>query len=152
MKLYLVRHGEALSEQVDPECGLSDRGKSDVAAVAAHLAELGVAPARIQHSTKARARQTAAIIAGAIGGAVQPEEREGIAPNDNVVPIAEEIAESRADLMLVGHLPFMPRLAQALLGAGAPGGIAALMTGGVLILEGGGEGWTFIRRITPGEL
>ena len=38
MRLFLVQHGNALPEDVDPERGLSERGKQDVANVAAFLA------------------------------------------------------------------------------------------------------------------
>ena len=52
MKLYLMRHGEALSPQKDPERGLTDKGKLNVELVAKHLLEQGVLFSQILHSKK----------------------------------------------------------------------------------------------------
>ena len=38
MRLFLVQHGNALTKDMDPERGLSESGKQDVANVAAFLA------------------------------------------------------------------------------------------------------------------
>ena len=62
MKLYLVRHGEALSEHVARERPLSDKGKRDAAAMAAFLGRAGIRVAEVQHSGKARARETAELL------------------------------------------------------------------------------------------
>ena len=39
MKLFLVRHGTALSKEADPSRPLSELGKADVRRMARHLAE-----------------------------------------------------------------------------------------------------------------
>ncbi len=152
MKLYLIRHGEAQDVETDPERGLSPRGREEVKKVAAYLAELGVSPAVIQHSPKARAMQTAAIIAEGLSSSPTLAQRDGIAPNDPVVRVAKEIASCDSDTMLVSHLPFVPRLAETLLGSDAPSGLGGLLPGGLLILEGHGEIWRFVRRLMPADL
>src|SRR5947199_10537693 len=82
MRTYLVRHGEAEREDVDPERHLTERGAEGVRRIAAAAVdELGVRPARILHSGKARARQTAEIWAGLVG--VEVAEADGMAPNDD---------------------------------------------------------------------
>lgn len=59
----MVRHGEAAAGYAEhPDPGLSERGRSQAAAVAATLAELG--PLLIVSSPMARARQTALPLAG----------------------------------------------------------------------------------------
>ena len=52
MRLLLVQHGNALPKDVDPERGLSESGKQDVANVAAFLARGSVQVERIFHSGK----------------------------------------------------------------------------------------------------
>jgi len=108
MKLYLVRHGEALPKHVDPKRGLSDTGRAQAAAVARALARAGVRVAEVQHSGKARAEQTAEILANAVAGG-KVSQRSGIAPMDDVGPLVAEADLFRDDVMIVGHLPFMAK-------------------------------------------
>jgi phosphohistidine phosphatase len=115
MKLYLVRHGEAVSAQVDPARPLSETGRADVEKVGRQLKSLDVQVAEVRHSTKARAAQTAEIIASVLGGA-RLRPMDGLAPNDPVEPVAVQLENHKADLMVVGHLPFLPALAAVLLG------------------------------------
>ena len=63
MTLYLVQHGAAVPEQEDPERPLSAQGAEDVERLAGLLAHLGVSVARVLHSGKTRAAQTAAKLA-----------------------------------------------------------------------------------------
>src|SRR5260221_11274244 len=79
MRVFLVRHGEARREEVDPERHLTDRGAEDVRRIAAQAVDdLGIRPARIVHSGKARARQTAEIWGGLVGAGAA--EADGLAP------------------------------------------------------------------------
>jgi len=114
MKLYLVRHGEALSEHVDPERPLSDKGRADATAMAAFLGRAGVRVPVVQHSGKARARETAEILAQAVAGG-SPTQRSDIAPLADVDSLVDEANARDEDLMVVGHLPFMGRAVSALL-------------------------------------
>jgi broad specificity phosphatase PhoE len=59
MRVYLVQHGEAQPEAVSAERELTPRGRSDVERVANLLAGGGVRVAKVCHSGKTRARQTA---------------------------------------------------------------------------------------------
>jgi phosphohistidine phosphatase len=71
------------------------------------------------HSGKLRAEQTAQLLATEIGMEASLEARPGLAPNDSVVPVAQWLrAETEhQSLALVGHMPFLGRLA-SLLGVG----------------------------------
>jgi len=148
MRLYLVRHGDAVAAEVDAERPLSPRGMDQARRTAALLCEIGAAPVAIEHSPKARARQTAEIVAAALGKRAALAVNDGINPDDDPTPVAQAIARRSGDLILVGHLPFLPRLAQQLLGAGAPSGIASLGPAGVLILDHDGQAWRFVQRLT----
>ena len=116
MALYLVQHGKSLPKDADPDQGLSDEGIADTERMARQASELGLKPGSILHSGKARARRTAEILAYALQPAEGFKEAPGLNPLDDVVPWAA--VNPDADLMLVGHLPFMERLA-ALLVAGS---------------------------------
>ena len=94
MRLYLVRHGDALSPGVDPERRLSEAGHQQVGRLAAFLSARAVRVARVLHSGKPRAEQTAEALAAAVAPAAVPVLHDGLSPNDPVEPLAGEIAES----------------------------------------------------------
>lgn len=124
MKLYLVRHGEALRADVDPERRLSEAGHAQVGCVASFLSQRDVRVARVLHSGKPRAEQTAAALAAAVAPGVTAEARDGLSPNDPVEPLAGEIATWQEDCMIAGHLPHLARLATLLLaGRNVPTGL-----------------------------
>ena len=81
--VILVRHGEALSKQEDPARPLSDRGRNRAETTARWLASIGLPVGEIRHSGKARARETAEIVAAALDAGERVREAEGLAPNDD---------------------------------------------------------------------
>lgn len=113
VKLCLVQHGEAVSEDVDPDRPLSAAGLGDVARLAA-LLRGRFRPARIVHSGKTRARQTAELLAAALTPGKPVDTLPGLGPNDPVTPVAGRLEELGDDVVIVGHLPFMGRLAAVL--------------------------------------
>ncbi len=78
-------------------------------------AELGVGIEQIRHSGKTRARETAEIL----GDVLPPREgvvaTSDLGPLDDVEPVAEALDQEVEPMILVGHLPFMERLAGRLL-------------------------------------
>ena len=118
MYVYLVQHGEAEPKDIDPARPLTELGRQAVARVAATAARLDLEVVQIQHSGKTRAEQTAAILGQALappGGVVAVS---GLAPKDDVRPVAGALAEASHPVMLVGHLPFLawiltPQMASA---------------------------------------
>ena len=100
MRLFLVQHGNALPKDVDSERGLSERGKQDVVNVAAFLAGGSVQVERIFHSGKKRAWETAELFRVCLIGDGHFDERDGIAPLDPVVDVAEEIQNLSKDCLL----------------------------------------------------
>ena len=114
MKLYCVRHGEAESADVDSERPLTQNGQREVERVAHYLHAHDVKVSHIMHSTKLRAKETAEIFAQALTSG-QVTECESILDEDaNVVALMEMIATWTDDTLIVGHLPFMPRLISGL--------------------------------------
>lgn len=146
MRLYLVQHAEAKSEDEDPERPLSDKGREEAEAVARHLR---ISVSKIFHSPKLRARQTAGIFSSALKAPA--EEKEGLKPLDDP-QIAREMVESQGeDLMLVGHLPHMDKLSSLLLTGDADAGIIKFRMAGVVCLELG-AGWKLEWMLIPGLL
>jgi phosphohistidine phosphatase len=112
--LYLVRHGKAEEGPVDAERRLTDKGEKAIQQVAERLAAAGVRLDRVEHSGLARARETAELLQDHLGGELAAVRDLG--PMDDVEPVADRLDEAGQDeVMLVGHLPFMERLAAYLL-------------------------------------
>lgn len=150
MKLYLVRHGDALDPTVDPQRGLSSSGRANIAAIADLLKKAGVRPTEIEHSGKQRALQTAEIFAASLG-VTRCRARSGIAPGDSVGPFVEELATLSHEKMVVGHLPFVGAALSALLvGQGDTHVAAAFETGATACLERFGVGsWALRWMLVP---
>ena len=107
MRVYLVQHGEAKSKEEDPQRPLREKGTADVVKVADLLAPLGLTVRGIWHSGKARAAQTAQLLAAAVTATEGVTRRDDMSPNDPVEPLQKAVESSDGDVMLVGHLPFM---------------------------------------------
>jgi phosphohistidine phosphatase len=113
MKLYLVQHGEAKSEAEDPQRPLTDQGRKEVEQVAQAANRLRLHPSKVYHSGKLRAKQTAEILANSLGSPL--EATLGLNPNDDVRDWADRVSRVNEDLLIVGHLPFLEKLASLLI-------------------------------------
>jgi len=150
MRLYLVQHGEARSGEADPERRLTDKGRQDVERMASFLEPRGLAVRAIWHSGKARAAETAEVLSRAVRSQEGVIQQPGLAPMDPVEPVEQALASAEGDLMIVGHLPFLARLASTLLVGDASGGVVAFQQGGVVCLERSGAGpWSVRWMIVP---
>jgi len=148
MRLYLVQHGEAKSEAEDPGRSLTTRGEEETKKVSDAAKRLGICPSRIYHSGKKRAEQTAGIIAVALDLSVQLGQ--GLNPNDNVRPWAERISREAEDLMIVGHLPFLEKLASFLVRGDEGAKAVVFRYSAIVCLEKKGSGrWAVDRVIKP---
>ncbi|MBA7704764.1 hypothetical protein ES703_113582 [subsurface metagenome] len=119
MTLYLVQHAEAKPREDDHQRPLSDQGRADIQKVAAFLGDRGIPVSRIIHSGKLRARQTAETLAERLKATGGVSETDGLAPLDDPAVWDGRLSELNENLMLVGHLPHMGKLA-ALLVTGEP--------------------------------
>jgi len=120
MALYLVQHGKSLPKDVDPDQALS-RGYQ-------------VKVSLIRQSGKKRARQTAEILAEALNPAGGVAEVSGLKPLDEVAAAAAEL-DAAANTMLVGHLPFMERMAAFLVTGSADKPIFKFQNSGIVCLK-----------------
>ncbi len=149
MKIYLVQHGEAEAKSVDPARPLTARGRADVERAAALAARLGVQITHIRHSGKTRAEQTAQILGEALappGGVVAVS---GLDPKDDVRPVAAALEREAQPVMLVGHLPFLARLAGRLLAGDEEQAPVEFHTAGIVCLNYEEGRWQVAWAMTP---
>ncbi len=150
MRLYLAQHGLAKDKSEDPERPLTEQGLLDVAKMAAFLKPLGLSTAVIWRSGKTRAQQTAELLAEAFAPEEGVVRRIGLSPNDDVRPIAEAATAAHGDMVIVGHLPFISRLASRLLAGDENADVVGFKNGGVVCLErSDGEYWSLAWAMTP---
>ena len=135
MRVYLVQHAEAMSKGQNPDRPLTEAGRQAATAVAAVAAKLHLDVAQIRHSGKTRAEQTAGILAKALTPPDGVAAVEGLAPLDDVRPVAIELAHTTRPLMLVGHLPFMERLASLMLAGDAEQPVVEFTKAGIVCLS-----------------
>lgn len=121
MELWLVRHGEAVPERLDPERPLSREGVRSVARIAETLAGRMWPLDVVAASGKKRALQTASILGKAAG---YPEEAivetAALSPGAEPEAFLEFLVSlgDRENVLCVGHLPSIAVFASVLLTAG----------------------------------
>lgn len=135
MFVYLMRHGEAKTEDEDPERGLTDKGFRDVSVAGADARDRGIKPGAIYHSGKKRAVQTAQILSNYVKPEKGMVEAKSLAPMDDPGIWAQRISGMREDVMLVGHLPHVAKLGGLLLGRGKGEAVADFKTGEMACLK-----------------
>jgi phosphohistidine phosphatase len=118
MYLYLVRHGEALGKEEDPEQGLSAEGRESVRKISAFTKGLDITVKQIFHSGKKRAMQTGLIFLESIHSDRGLLETDGLAPMDDPSIWHERISRSNENVMLVGHLPHLAKVSSMMLCGG----------------------------------
>ena len=147
--LYLVQHGEAKPEQEGPARPLSERGRREVERVARAAAHAGLPVARVAHSGKLRARDTAEILAAVLHPRDGVTELAGLAPMDDPVIARHAVAELTEPTMLVGHLPHLSRLVSLLVVGDPARDIVAFRMGGIACLGRDEGGWCLKWILTP---
>jgi len=157
MDIYLIQHGESKPKEEDPARPLTEGGKRTVERMAVLLGSLGISFDRIFHSGKLRAQQTAEILANQLKIGDRVEARTGLDPLDSVEPaknwLSEQDQRGVKAIAIVGHLPFLDKLASVLVTGNETAGIIAFQYAGVvrLALKGQGEGYR-VRWILAPEL
>lgn len=151
MNLYLVQHAEAKSKVEDPERPLSEQGQADIRKVAAYVAAWApLQVSHIIHSGKTRAQQTAEVLAQALSPS------EGVTVSADLPPLAEptiwagRLTDIQTDVMLVGHLPHLSKLAALLLCQNENKKIVDFQMGGIVCLGRDEAGdWSVRWMVTP---
>lgn len=133
MALYLVQHGKSLPADIDPEQGLSTEGVAETGCVAQMAKDAGLMVKSILHSGKPRSRRTADILAAALKPPEGTKQAPGLNPLDDVAPWTR--LNPGDDLMLVGHLPFMERLAAFLVSGSHERPVIKFQNSGIVCLD-----------------
>jgi phosphohistidine phosphatase len=152
MDLYLVQHGEAKPEAEDPERPLTDRGVEMVRRMASWAAQVGLKVDQIRHSGKRRAQQTAHLLGERLIPSKGVIAVEGLKPNDDVGPVAEALQAEHGPVLLVGHLPFLSRLASLLVVGKPEAEIVRFQQAGIVCLVRQEAKWSVNWVMTPGLL
>jgi len=151
MKLYFVQHAESKRKEEDHTRSLSDRGWEDIRKTANYAKEhLRIKVEQIVHSGRLRAKQTAEVLAEHLN------PPNGVKTDINLEPLADteawkkRLGETTEDIMLVGHLPHLSRLASLLLAGDETKDVIAFSMGGIVCLERDQQRrWTIRWMITP---
>jgi phosphohistidine phosphatase len=148
MVLYLVQHAQAKSKDEDPERPITDQGRREMESVMLLMMRYGaITASRVMHSGKLRAQETADIIASKIEA--DTEEADGLGPNDDPSIWAQQAASSSRDLVLVGHMPHLSRLASLLLCGNPDQAVVEFTNGGVVCVARDDERWHLRWAVTP---
>ncbi len=100
--VYFVQHGIAHSKEIDPSRPLTDIGMDQVRQVATYLKDHHIKIAKICHSGKLRAQQTA-LLFSEILSVDNVVEIKGMDPGDSATKLVAQLTEDA--VMYIGHLP-----------------------------------------------
>ena len=148
MQLFLVQHGQAKSEEEDPERSLTEEGAEIVRRMAAWANRVGLRVDQIRHSGKKRAEQTAEIFAKRVGPVNGVVAVPGLQPNDDVHPMAEALHAEQGSAMLVGHLPFLSRIISLLVAGNPRSQVLQFQNAGIVSLSRQDGDWTVNWAVT----
>jgi phosphohistidine phosphatase len=135
---------------MDPQRHLTEKELADVAKVADFLRRMRLEVGVIWHSGKPRAQQTAELLASAIPPEHGIVQQRDLAPNDPVKPVQRIIEKSKQDMMVVGHLPFLGKLAASPVTSDEAMQVVRFRYGGVVCLDRSDDGrWTVAWMVLP---
>jgi phosphohistidine phosphatase len=119
VRIYLVRHGDAVSEDeagTDRDRWLSHRGREAARVLARLLRDQGVAPDAMLSSPLPRAVQTAELIAAGIDYFGPISSRRCFEPGSQPRIAADQLLSAGASVIVVSHEPAVSSLGAYLLG------------------------------------
>jgi len=148
MPLYLVQHGVAFSQDINPDRPLTPEGKEAIDVSAGFMKSRAVDISEIVHSGKTRAVETATLFAEQLGPGIAVTEVKDLNPNDDVAILAKGLSGA-ANLMVVGHLPYLSRLASLLLAGNPDQPIVSFKNSGVVCLDQDQGVWTLCWAFVP---
>lgn len=135
MFVYLVQHAEAKNEQEDPSRSLSEKGMHDIKKVTSYTSQCNLKIHKIFHSNKLRAKQTAEVLSEHLKPAKGVSEVDGLAPLDDPGIWAQRLKDIPEDVILVGHLPHLDKLASLLLCGDKDKNVISFKMAGIVCLK-----------------
>ena len=152
MNIYLVRHGEAVSERLDPERPLTSSGREEVQRMALMAVAKNVQVSAIFHSGILRAKQTAEILAEHLQFNLGVEQLSGLLPQDDPAVAKGELEAVASPIILVGHLPHLNRLIALLVSGDVESGAMELPPATMVCCSNDGSKWKISWTLTPRPL
>lgn len=135
MKLYCMRHGEAVDAIQDQERPLTEAGTAGVQRLASHLQHIGVHFDHVMSSEVLRAQKTAEIMASQIAPSLKIETMSSLTENSECEGLLSDLLHWNDDTLLVGHLPMMDDLVSQLLTRTAGSFTLTFVPGTIVCLE-----------------
>jgi phosphohistidine phosphatase len=152
LDIYLVRHGEAVLEKIDPERPLTSSGRAAVEQVARMAAAKNVQVSAIFHSGILRAKQTAEILAAHLQFNSGVQQLSGLLPQDDPAVAKGELEAAESAMLLVGHLPHLNRLLSLLVRGDMDSVVMDLLPATMVCCSYDGSKWTISWALTPQPL
>lgn len=154
MKLYCVRHAQAMMAAEDVLRELSEQGTAEATQVGQFLAKAQLQVGHIIHSQARRTEMTAAIIGQALSCQNISQCSTGISPEDQVEDMVPVVDAWEEDTMVVTHLPFIARFVSKLVTGGADQSLWTCPPCTVICLERSHHGglWSVEWMLTPSLL
>lgn len=113
--IYIMRHAHALSVQEDPSRSLSEQGIENARKIGNFFKKNAIVINSIFHSSVARAKQTAEIVADEVGLQHTLTYFPFLDPDMDVTQLSNMIGQMGDKVLLVGHLPNLELLSNYLL-------------------------------------
>jgi phosphohistidine phosphatase len=141
--IYLIRHADAVSDEVDPARPLSAKGREQVAKVCAILRKRsGFKPREIWHTPLDRSRETAELLVEGLQLSAPLVLTPGLTPDDDPSKMAAILETEAGDIAIVGHEPHLGVLSSLMIhGPERAGAYIHFPKAGVLALSPDGRRW-----------
>lgn len=120
-----------MDESEGPGRPITGKGREETEDISVKIAGT-VRVAEIWHSPKLRARQTAEILAKALGSPLK--EIDGMKPLDDPRIAAHMVGDAKGSVMLVGHLPHLNSLASLLVCGDENADVVSFRNSGVVCM------------------
>ena len=142
MNIYVLRHGLAVARGTpgiakDSDRPLTPKGKRKLGLIAEAMKALGLSFDLILSSPYLRARQTAAIVAGALNVRKKLKYSDSLTPGGSSKKLIEHLNRLKPlpeNVLLVGHEPYLTRLVSMLV-SGETGFAVVMKKGGLCKLS-----------------
>jgi phosphohistidine phosphatase len=156
-RLYVVRHGIADARGTpgipDNERRLTSEGRKRMRQIARGLRRLEIEPDRIVTSPLPRARETAEIVAEALGMSDRLELSDALHDTRDATAVRDWLlTRSENRLMIVGHNPALSELVAQLLTGSTEPWLCELKKGGVAALSSQADGGFALDWLAPPRL
>ncbi len=149
MYLLLMQHAKSKTKEDDPERGITDEGRNETLRTAKYLDNMDFNVDEIWHSSKKRSRETAELVTSVNNLHNILSEKDFLSPLDEVKPAVKVLNSFNKNLMIVGHLPFLSKLASSLITGSEDFEPVKFFNSGIVTLFREGNSWKIISVTIP---